>query len=162
LRSQSAIVSHDFSQTLERVNGLFFESTEPNNYATLFIGVYEDATRRLRYVNCGHNPPVIVREKDVERLCATATVLGLFDQWQCNVAETELSPNNILAICTDGVLEAANAAGEEFGEEGLVNALRARQCQGAQTLLDSVIAAVKEFAPGEQADDITLLVAKAM
>jgi sigma-B regulation protein RsbU (phosphoserine phosphatase) len=161
LRSQSAIVSHDFSQTLERVNRLFFESTEPNNYATLFIGVYEDANRRLRYVNCGHNPPVIVRENDVERLGATATVLGLFADWQCNVAETELAPNNILAICTDGVLEAANAAGEEFGEEGLVSALRARRCQSAQTLLDSVIAAVKDFAPGEQADDITLLVAKA-
>ena len=161
LRSQSAIVSHDFSQTLERVNRLFFESTEPNNYATLFIGVYEDDMRRLRYVNCGHNPPVIVQDKEVKRLCATATVLGLFDQWQCNVAEAELEPNNILAICTDGVLEAANAAGEEFGEEGLVNTLRANPCRSAQDLLDSVIAAVKDFAPGDQADDITLLVAKA-
>ena len=161
LRSQSAIVTHDFTQTLEKVNRLFFESTEPNNYATLFIGVYEDETRRLRYVNCGHNPPVIVRQKDVERLCATATVLGLFDEWQCNIAETELAPNDILAICTDGVLEAANPAGEEFGEEGLVKALRAHHCQSAHVLLDSVIAAVQEFAPGDQADDITLLVAKA-
>jgi phosphoserine phosphatase RsbU/P len=161
LRSQSAIVSHNFAETLERVNRMFFESTESNNYATLFIGVYQDETRRLRYVNCGHNPPVILREKEIERLCATATVLGLFDEWQCNVAETELAPNDILAICTDGVLEAANPAGEEFGEEGLVNVLRARQCQSAQALLDSVITAVKEFAPGDQADDITLLVAKA-
>jgi serine phosphatase RsbU (regulator of sigma subunit) len=161
LRSQSAIVSHDFSQTLERVNRMFFESTESHAYATLFICVYEDETRRLQYVNCGHNPPVIVRENEVERLCATATVLGLFEEWQCNVAETELAPNDVLAICTDGVLEAANAAGEEFGEEGLVNVLRTRHGQSAQALLDSVIAAVKEFAPGEQADDITLLVAKA-
>jgi serine phosphatase RsbU (regulator of sigma subunit) len=161
LRSQSAIVSHDFSQTLERVNRLFFESTEPNNYATLFIGVYEDATRRLRYVNCGHNPPVVVRENEVERLCATATVLGLFDGWQCNVAETELAPDDILAICTDGVLEAANPTGEEFGEEGLVKTLRAQPCRSARELLESVISAVKNFAPGEQADDITLLVAKA-
>jgi len=142
------------------VNRLFFESTEPNNYATLFIGVYDDGTRRLRYVNCGHNPPVIVRDREVERLYATATVLGLFEEWQCNVAETELVPNNILAICTDGVLEAANPTGEEFGEEGLVNVLRTYQRQSAEVLLDSVIAAVKEFAPGEQADDITLLVAK--
>jgi sigma-B regulation protein RsbU (phosphoserine phosphatase) len=88
-------------------------------------------------------------------------VLGLFDPWQCNVAEAELEANNILAICTDGVLEAANAAGEEFGEEGLVNTLRAHPCRSAQDLLDAVIAAVKDFAPGDQADDITLLVAKA-
>jgi serine phosphatase RsbU (regulator of sigma subunit) len=66
-----------------------------------------------------------------------------------------------LAICTDGVLEAANADGEEFGEAGLVAELRARREGTAQTLLDSVITAVREFAPGEQADDLTLLVAKA-
>jgi serine phosphatase RsbU (regulator of sigma subunit) len=160
LRSQSAIVSHDFAETLERVNRLFFESTEPNNYATLFIGVYEDQSRRLRYVNCGHNPPVILHSDRVERLCATATVLGLFEQWQCDVAEAVICPNDILAICTDGVLEAANPAGEEFGEAGLVAALRCRRDDSASELLASVIEAVKIFAPGDQADDITLLVAK--
>jgi serine phosphatase RsbU (regulator of sigma subunit) len=162
LRSQSAIVNHDFSQTLERVNRMFFDSTESHAYATLFIGVYEDESRSLRYVNCGHNPPVIVHADCVERLNSTATVLGLFERWRCDVAETCLRPNDILAICTDGVLEAANLAGEEFGEEGLVAALRAGQNQTAQELLDSVISAVKQFAPGEQADDITLLIAKAV
>jgi sigma-B regulation protein RsbU (phosphoserine phosphatase) len=162
LRSQSAIVSHDFSQTLEKVNRLFFESTEPNNYATLFIGVYDDATRRLRYVNCGHNPPVIVRGDGVERLYATATVLGLFEQWRCDVDETQISPRDILAICTDGVFEATNPAGVEFGEEGLVAALQSGCSLSAAELLASVIDTVKKFAPGEQADDITLLVAKAL
>jgi len=161
LRSQSAIVSHDFSQTLERVNRMFFESTESNKYATLFIGVYEDETRRLRYVNCGHNPPVILREDQVERLRATATVLGMFEEWRCEVAETRMRPNDVLAVCTDGVLEATNAAGEEFGEEGLVAALRADRSRRTQEMLESVIAAVKHFAPGEQADDLTLIIAKA-
>ncbi len=161
LRSQSAIVNHDLAETLQRVNGMFFESTESNNYATLFIGVYEDQTRRLRYVNCGHNPPLILHGDSVEHLYATATVLGLFDDWQCEVAETELRPNSILAICTDGVFEAANLHGEEFGEEGLIGALRAGRDRTAQCLLDAIVAAVKEFAPGEQADDLTLLVAKA-
>ncbi|HVP53958.1 MAG TPA: SpoIIE family protein phosphatase [Candidatus Eisenbacteria bacterium] len=160
LRSQSAIVSHDFSQTLERVNRMFFESTESNAYATLFIGVYEDATRRMRYVNCGHNPPVIVRGEGVKRLHATATVLGLFDDWGCEVSEASLQPNDILAICTDGVLEAANQADEEFGEDGLVAALRAGREQPAEELLGAVIDAVRKFAPGEQADDLTLIVAK--
>ncbi len=161
LRSQSAIVNHDFSQTLERVNRMFFESTESNNYATLFIGVYEDETRRFRYINCGHNPPVILHGENVERLHATATVLGLFDDWKCEVQETRIHSNDILAICTDGVLEAANPAGDEFGEEGLVAALREGRELGAQELLGSVIATVKTFAPGEQADDLTLLIAKA-
>ena len=161
LRSQSAIVNHDFSQTLERVNLLFYESTESAKYATLFVGVYEDETRRLRYINCGHNPPVILRGDQVERLHGTATVLGMFEQWQCEVAETFLGAGDILAICTDGVLEAANPAGQEFGEEGLVDALRAGRNQRAEALLASVIDALKDFAPGEQADDLTLIVAKA-
>ncbi len=161
LRSQSAIVNHDFSRTLERVNRMFFESTESNNYATLFIGVYEDETRRFRYINCGHNPPVILHGANVERLNATATVLGLFEDWKCEVQETLMHPNDVLAICTDGVLEAANPAGDEFGEVGLVAALREGQALGAQELLGSVIATVKEFAPGDQADDLTLLIAKA-
>jgi sigma-B regulation protein RsbU (phosphoserine phosphatase) len=161
LRSQSAIFSHDFSQTLERVNRMFFESTESNAYATLFIGVYEDESRRLRYVNCGHNPPVILHGDQVEGLHSTTTVLGMFEDWRCQVAETCLHPNDILAICTDGVLEAANAAGDEFGEAGLVAALRSGRERKAHELLESVIAAVKQFAPGEQADDLTLLIAKA-
>jgi len=160
LRSQSAIVNQDFSRTLERVNRMFFESTESNKYATLFIGVYEDETRRLRYVNCGHNPPVILREDQVERLRATATVLGMFEEWRCEVAETHMQPNDILAVCTDGVLEATNSLGEEFGEAGLVAALRADPRRQAQEMLESVIAAVKQFAPGEQADDLTLIIAK--
>ena len=161
LRSQSAIVNHDFSRTLELVNRLFYESTETAKYATLFIGVYEDDTRRLRYINCGHNPPVILRGEQVERLHSTATVLGMFEQWQCEVAEAVIGYNDILAICTDGVLEAANAADEEFGEDGLVAALQAGRNTSAQGLLESVIAKVNEFAPGEQADDLTLIVAKA-
>ena len=161
LRSQSAIVSHDFSRTLELVNRLFYESTESAKYATLFIGVYEDETRSLRYINCGHNPPVILRGDQVEHLHGTATVLGMFEQWHCEVAEALVGPNDVLAICTDGVLEAANAAGEEFGEEGLITVLRAGCEQTSEALLHSLIDAVNRFAPGEQGDDITLIVAKA-
>jgi len=80
----------------------------------------------------------------LERLHSTATVLGMFEEWRCDVAETCVGPNDILAICTDGVLEAANAAGEEFGEDGLVAALRAGRGQKAELLLESVIAAVKK------------------
>ena len=117
--------------------------------------------RDRRYINCGHNPPVILRGDDVKRLHATATVLGLFENWQCEVDETSIRPGDILAICTDGVFEAANADGNEFGEDGLVTALRRGHHQSAQELLNFVIATVKQFAHGEQADDLTLLIAKA-
>ncbi len=161
LRSQSAIVNHHFAEMLERVNRIFFESTESNNYATLFIAVYEDDSRVLRYINCGHNPPVILHGDKVQRLFATATVLGLFDDWRCEVEQTHLLPGDILAICTDGVFEAADPWGNEFGEDGLLNALRTGGERNAQELVESVVEKVKQFAPGEQADDLTLIVAKA-
>jgi phosphoserine phosphatase RsbU/P len=96
------------SSTLQSVNRLFYEATEPNKNATLFLGVYDDTTRRLRYANCGHNPPVLLRADRVELLTSTATVLGLFETWECDIAEICLHPGDTPAICTDGVLEAAN------------------------------------------------------
>lgn len=161
LRSQSALVAKDLSSTLQSVNRLFYEATEPNKYATLFLGVYDDTTRRLRYVNCGHNPPVLLRADRVELLTSTATVLGLFETWECDIAEVCLHPGDTLAICTDGVLEAADPEGKEFGEEGLVATLRSNPQLPASTLLEAVVAAVKQYAPGEQADDLTLLIAQA-
>ena len=120
LRSQSALVAKDLPSTLQSVNRLFYEATEPSKYATLFLGVYDDATRCLRYANCGHNPPVLLRAAGFELLTGTATVLGLFETWECEIAEIYFRPGDTLAICTDGVLEAANPAGKEFGEEGLI------------------------------------------
>lgn len=160
LRSQSALIAKDLPSTLQSVNRLFYEATESSKYATLFLGVYDDATRCLRYANCGHNPPVLLRAAGVELLTGTATVLGLFETWECEIAEIYLRPGDILAICTDGVLEAANPAGEEFGEEGLIVILRSNSHLPASALLEAVLAAVKEYAPGEQADDLTLLVAR--
>ena len=93
-------------------------------------------------------------------LKATATVLGLFETWECDIAEIFLEPGDILAICTDGVLEAANPAEQEFGEDGLVAILRANLHLSASALLDTVVTGVKQYAPGEQADDLTLLIAK--
>jgi len=161
LRSQSALVAKDLPGTLRSVNRLFYEATEPNKYATLFLGVYDDTTRRLRYANCGHNPPVLLRPDRVELLTSTATVLGLFETWECETAEICLHPGDTLAICTDGVLEATNPEGEEFGEEGLVATLHSNPQLPASALLEAVVAAVKQYAPGEQADDLTLVIAKA-
>ena len=161
LRSQTVLVNLDFAKTLQQVNRLFFESTEANKYATLFIGLYEDADRRLRYINCGHNAPVLLRANRVEKLDSTATVLGMFEEWNCSIAETCLNSGDLLAICTDGVLEAANSSGQEFGEEGLIAALYEHCQHDVPSLLQAVIDDVRKFAPGEQADDLTLLIARA-
>src|ERR1039457_1884042 len=71
-----------------------------------FLGHYRDATRTLRYVNCGHNPPLLLRKGGaVERLAATGTVLGLFFDWECFTAAIQVQPEDVLCMYTDGITE---------------------------------------------------------
>ena len=105
IRSQYSVASENLPQILESVNRLFYENSEPNRYTTLFAGSYDDAARRLRYVNCGHNPPLVLRQDgSVERLSATATVLGLFEQWQCSTNEVQFQPGDLLVLYSDCLL----------------------------------------------------------
>jgi sigma-B regulation protein RsbU (phosphoserine phosphatase) len=161
LRSQYATALEDLPRLLRSVNHLFYKNTENNNYATTFFAVYDDENRRLRYVNCGHNPPIVLRDNgDVERLAATATVLGLFEEWDCAVAECELASGDVLVIYTDGISEAGPNEEEEFGDERLIEATRKHQQQSAGEILDNILSAVQQFNQGEQADDMTLIVAR--
>lgn len=159
LRSHSAVLAENLARSLESVNRMFCESTEANKFATLFIGIYDDATRRLRYANCGHHPPLLLRENAVEHLTSTSTVLGVFENWQCSLAETALSPGDLLAIYTDGVVEAMNGT-EEFGEENMLRTLQANRARNAEGVLDSLVHCVQKFASGEQSDDLTLVIAR--
>ena len=161
LRGQYALAADDMPRLLESVNRLFYENTEPSHYATLFFGCYDARLRTLRYVNCGHNPPVLLRaDNSVQRLAATATVMGLFPEWDCSVAEEQLHPGDLFVIYTDGVTEAADPTGDEFGEERLIETVRRNRKSVAASLLRSVTQTVQQFSPGEQGDDITVVVAK--
>jgi serine phosphatase RsbU (regulator of sigma subunit) len=160
LRSQYTLALEDLPRLLKSVNQLFYQNTDAHSYATLFFADYDDSTRRLRYVNCGHLPPLLLRANGkVERLTATSTVLGLFEEWECAASEVGLSPGDTLVLYTDGVTEAASARGEEFGESRLIETLCAQRHLPVPFLLEAVAAAVEEFSHGEQADDITLIVA---
>ena len=161
LRSQSAIALDQPQRFLESVNQLFFENTSDHAYATLFFGEYDDGERQLRYANCGHYAPVILRgDGTLERLHSTATVLGLFPQWSCSIEQCRLCPGDILALYTDGITESFNDAGEEFGEQRLIEVLERNREASSQALLTAVVDEIRRFSPREQHDDITLIVAK--
>jgi len=161
LRSQSAIASDQPQRFLRSVNQLFYENTTDSAYATLFFGEYSDKTRILRFVNCGHYAPLLLRgDNTLERLNASCTVLGLFREWDCSVEERQLSPGDVLALYTDGITESFNAAGDEFAEERLIEALRRHRGQAAETVVRSIVDEVQQFSHGEQHDDITLIVAR--
>jgi serine phosphatase RsbU (regulator of sigma subunit) len=161
LRSQCTIASHEPQRLLRTVNELFFNNTADDAYATLFFADYDDVTQRLRYVNCGHLSPLLLRESNrLERLNSTCTVLGLFKEWDCSVEECQLAAGDLIALYTDGITESFNAAGEEFGEQRLTEALRRHRQLSSRDLLTAIVEEVQRFSPHEQHDDITLIVAK--
>jgi sigma-B regulation protein RsbU (phosphoserine phosphatase) len=162
LRSQYAAAVDDLPGLLASVNRLFFQTTDTSSYATLFFADYDDATHRLRYANCGHLPALLLRcgeTAQAERLPSTCTVLGLFERWQCQVAEITIAPGDTLALYTDGVTEAANGADEEFGEARLLETLRRYRQLPVDQLIEALAGAVQKFSDGQQQDDITLVVA---
>jgi len=161
LRSQCAIALEHPQRFLESVNRLFFENTIESAYATLLFIEYDNRERHLRYANCGHLPALILRsDSTLDRLASTCTVLGLFDDWKCSIGESSLFPGDTLVLYTDGVTEAFNDHGEEFGERRLVDSLRRHCDQQPGGLMNCILEDVKQFSPHEQHDDITLLVAR--
>jgi len=161
LRSQCAMALDRPQQLMRSVNQLFCESAAEGAYATLFFAEYDDSSGRLRYINCGHLPALLLRSDDtLERLDATGTVLGLFRDWDCQIGECRLGAGDMLALYTDGITESFNAADEEFGAERLAASLRRNRALPAAALLSSIVDEVRHFIPHEQRDDITLIVAK--
>jgi serine phosphatase RsbU (regulator of sigma subunit)/predicted enzyme related to lactoylglutathione lyase len=161
LRSQSAIALDQPRRFLQSVNQLFCENTTDSAYATLFFAEYDDQTRRLRYANCGHYAPLLLRrDNKLERLDSTATVLGLFKEWDCTTEERQLLPGDVLALYTDGITESFNEVGEEFGEEGLMEALLRHRELPPEALLAAIVEELSRFSPSEQHDDITLIIAR--
>jgi phosphoserine phosphatase RsbU/P len=161
LRSQCATAWEQPERFLRSVNQLLYENTAEGDYASLFFAEYDDETRKVRYSNCGHPPALLLRGDDgLERLGATCTVVGLFDKWDCTLEERELAPGDTILLYTDGVTEAVNDDGEEFGEDRLLEAARQHSRLSLPDLLTAVSDQARRFSPHEQADDITLIVAK--
>jgi len=161
LRSQCAIAVEQPEQLLRSVNRLFYENTAEHAYATLFYSEFDEKTRRLRYANCGHLPALLLHEDgSVEHLHSTATVVGLFSQWECGTAECHLVPGDTLAIYTDGITESLDDRGEEFGEERLIDALRRHLPRRPAEIIPAIFDEVRRFSPHEQRDDVTLIVAR--
>jgi serine phosphatase RsbU (regulator of sigma subunit)/predicted enzyme related to lactoylglutathione lyase len=161
LRSQSAIALAHPELLLRSVNRLFYENTVDSAYASLFFADYDDKVRRLRYANCGHLSGLLLRsDNSLEQLDSTGTLLGLFKEWDCRLRECELFSGDVLALYTDGVTEAYNDAGDEFGERCLIEGLRRHRELPCRALLTAIVDEVRRFNSHEQHDDITLIIAK--
>ncbi|HLZ40289.1 MAG TPA: SpoIIE family protein phosphatase [Candidatus Sulfotelmatobacter sp.] len=161
LRSQCASALTHPELFLRSVNRLFYENTVDSAFASLFFAEYDDQSQRLRYANCGHLSGLVVRaDNTLQRLESTGTLLGLFREWECAFGECELGAGDLLALYTDGITEAYNDAGEEFGEQSLIDRLRQNRGLPCSVALSAIAEEVRTFNSQEQHDDITLILAK--
>jgi sigma-B regulation protein RsbU (phosphoserine phosphatase) len=147
---------------LSLLNHQLYESTPPEKYATLFLGIYDGAERKLTYSNGGHLPPIIMSEDgSIRRLECGGTVVGLFDQRSYEEGSVELRRGEIFLAYTDGVTEPENEFGE-FGEQRLIDLLRANRELPLSRISEIVTAAVDDWiGANEQPDDVTLVLARA-
>ncbi len=161
LRSQVAFALDEPRLLLQHVNALFCENSPESSFASLFFADYHDVSGTVRYVNCGHLCALVLRrDGTLDQLESTSTVLGLFPDWECGVGECRLERDDLLALYTDGVTEAFDGAGEEYGEDRLVEALRRLRGRPSKALLGALVDEVRAFSPHEQHDDLTLIVAR--
>lgn len=149
---------------VSRLNVLLREATPPNRFATLFAAVVNAPSRRLSWVNAGHLPALLVRgggrEDEIERLRSTGPVVGALPYASYRCESTTLRCGDLLAIYSDGVTEAVDTSGEEFGEQRLCVILTARGDRPCQEIVSEIVRQVRAFAPGSPADDLTILVVR--
>ncbi len=148
-------------QMLWLLNRHLYQSTQPEKYATLFLGFYDDDTRSLTYSNAGHLPPVILSEKgDVRRLDTGGTVVGLFDDRGYEEQTVELYPGDIFIAFSDGMTEPENEFGE-FGEDRLIETIATHRHLPLERISELAVAAVQDWIGStEQPDDVTLVLAR--
>jgi serine phosphatase RsbU (regulator of sigma subunit)/CHASE2 domain-containing sensor protein len=167
---QAALHSHamrrdyDLESTVDGLNTLLCESTRPTTFVTMFLGELDPATRRLRFARAGHDLPILISsDGSVRRLEAGGLFLGMFPGLPCPVEEITLSLGDVLCLYTDGVTEARDAKGEEFGIERLEQTLRVHAHQTASQIGTAARLAVEGFSGlTTQADDMTLLVLRVL
>jgi putative ABC transport system permease protein len=163
LRVISSEADLPLPQLANRMNAFVYQSTGANKYATFFYAQFDERSGRLAYVNAGHNPPYLVRRVDggteVIELPAGGTVIGLFPDMEYESATIDLQSGDLLVAFTDGVPEALDPAGEEFGEERLKDLLRRARGAPAPEVASLLTETMKAWiGTAEQHDDLTFVV----
>jgi len=163
-RSQIEIGTREPADLLTAVNRLFYEATPPEQYVTLFYFDYDETARTMRFVNCGHPSPVLIRASgEADRLTASSTVVGLFPRWDCATGSATLASGDRLFAFTDGATDCTVAAGQhaepgELGEDGLVELLLASKSSTAQAAVEEIQAELARLGGGQDlVDDQTLI-----
>ena len=151
---------------VHRLNKLFCHNIHLIRFITLFLGQYDPQSRVMKYCNAGHNPPLVIRQKNGKAttshwLKPTGAAIGLAESFNFSTGAIELAPGDIVVLYTDGVTEAMNSKEEQFGENRLEKIVRNNVGLSPQDLIKEVRRGVNDFTGNKSyADDLTLLVGK--
>ncbi len=158
----AAFSGREPNAVLKRVNRLVLADTRSDLFVTMFYAILDTRTGEMHYANAGHNPPLISRRDDaVAQLAEHGMAIGLFEPIEPPLKEMFIEPGQALMLYTDGLVDALNPRGEEFGMARLTDALIAASPLSAPEIVDTVMAAVREHSGGELPfDDQTLVVIK--
>ena len=158
---KGAAVSHsDPSEILHQANHLLCENNDALMFVTVFLAVFDPASDELVYVNGGHNPPIIFHASGTSTLLPSTDgiALGIAPDLTYDKRVVILSPGDTVMLYTDGVTEAENSAGEQFGIDRLSEVFAGLPPRDTRDITTAVFQAVKSFADGApQFDDITCL-----
>ncbi len=166
LRGQASVVQ-DIAELIKRVSNLVYGASSVSRYATFFYAEYEPQSRRLLYVNAGHNPPFIVRQSNnggqVYRLEPGGPPVGLLPGSSYEQGSVPLEPGDLVVLFTDGISESMNSSNEEWGEERLIDLAKTCADLSALEAMNRIMAAAQTFAAGApQYDDMTVVILRVL
>jgi sigma-B regulation protein RsbU (phosphoserine phosphatase) len=148
--SPAALMAH--------INRTLIRRAIQSRFVTVMYGVL-GVDGRLTYSNAGHNPPILVGRNGVRRLETGGLILGLFPHATYEEETVQMEDGDTLVVFSDGVTEALNSAGDEFGEERLLPCIDEHRGCATDVLLDKILTTVRTFAASAaQNDDVTALV----
>jgi sigma-B regulation protein RsbU (phosphoserine phosphatase) len=151
---------YKIAQTIQKLNRLINREKLTSRFVSLFYGELE-SSGVLIYINAGHNPPMVFRRKKIEYLTEGGPVLGPLPDRRFNRGVVRLEPGNLLLLFTDGLIEATNPAGEEYGLDRVTAAVRQHAGNPARAIVETLLKKVARWRGGRaQQDDITVVVVK--
>jgi sigma-B regulation protein RsbU (phosphoserine phosphatase) len=163
LRTAAQFTGDNLAGLFRAANVHACASSLADRYATLFYGVLNRVELTLRYVNAGHNPPVVVHcDGSLDWLEPTGAPVGLFPDTTWHEGVIQLHPGDLVLAYTDGVIEASSPSDQEWGISGLLQAAEACRMQSADELVRSILDSMDAFSGGVQTDDATLAVLRAI
>lgn len=154
--------SFDISFVTKNINELIYDNTSAEKFITFFWGILDTEKNTFEYINAGHNHPYLFRDGEVTGLDKGGLMIGIMDVGiEYEVGKIEFKDSDVLVMYTDGVNEAQNIKGEDYGDDALIALTKEHINDSACTILDSIKKSIEEFkGEAKQFDDITMIVIK--